>query len=210
MAPQDLEPEDEARFFAGIQYVSEFFMGQANVQRAVEKLTRILEEEQIPYAIIGAMAMNEYGYVRATVDVDVLMTQDSLNAFKQRWVGRGYLEKFPGSRGLRDTENGVNVDVVIAGHYPGDGKPKAIAFPDPEVEAQRGARVRLLPLPRFLELKLASGMTAAHRMKDLTDVLELIRLRDLPRDFEAELDPSVRAKFAELWEAAQQQDPLTE
>jgi hypothetical protein len=42
-------------------------------------------------------------------------------------LGRGYVEKPAGSRSLRDTEAGV--DVVLAGEYPGDGKPKAVAFP---------------------------------------------------------------------------------
>ena len=43
------------------------------------------------------------------------------------------------------------------------GKPKPIAFPDPRTTAVRGARFALLPMPRFIELKLASGMVAPHR-----------------------------------------------
>lgn len=182
-------------------------MGKANVQRALKKLTRLLEEQQIPYAILGAMALNEYGFTRATDDVDVLMTQKGLDEFKQEWLGRGYVERFRGSRGLRDTENVVDIDVIITGHYPGDGKPKPVVFPDPEVEARRGEHVRLLPLERFLELKLASGISAPHRLKDLADVIEIIRIRTLPREFEQQLDPSVREKFRELWEAAQHRDP---
>jgi hypothetical protein len=50
-------------------------------------------------------------------------------------------------------------------------------------------------------------MTAPHRMKDLTDVLELIRARGLPRDTAVRLDPFVRQKFEELWVAAQGRDP---
>jgi len=67
--------------------------------------------------------------------------------------------------------------------------------------ARRGARVSLLPLPRLIDLKLASGMTAAHRLKDLADVQELIRVLTLPRAFVDDLDPSVRPKFLELWQA---------
>lgn len=68
-----------------------------------------------------------------------------LETFKQQWLGRGYVEKFPGSRGLRDTENNVTIDVVVAGDYPGDGKPKPVRFPDPAAVALRGERVRLVP-----------------------------------------------------------------
>ena len=106
-------------------------MGEADVQRALERLAGILDAKRIPYAIIGALALNEWGYRRVTVDVDVLLAPEGLRDLKAAVLGRGYLEKFPGSRGLRDTEAGVSVDVVLAGEYPGDGKPKPVAFPDP-------------------------------------------------------------------------------
>ena len=108
---------------------------------------------------------------------------------------------------MRDTENGVDIDVVLAGEYPGDGKPKPVAFPDPATGAIEGTRVRLLPLPKLIELKLASGMSAPHRLRDLADVLEIIRLQQLPEDFAVRLDPFVRDKFRELWRAAQHADP---
>ncbi len=46
-------------------------------------------------------------------------------------------------------------------------------------------------------------MSAPHRLKDLADVLELVRALSLPRNLSASLDNSVRAKYEELWEAAQ-------
>lgn len=181
-------------------------MGEADVQRALERLARVLDEKQIPYAIIGAMALNEWGYRRVTVDVDVLLSPEGLRALRAEVLGRGYVEKFPGSRGFRDTEARVDIDVVLAGEYPGDGKPKPVAFPDPGKVALRGRRVALLPLASLIELKLASGMSAPHRLKDLADVLELIRALSLPRETADSLDASVRAKFEELWQAAQTAD----
>jgi len=106
-------------------------VGEADVQKALRKLARLLEEDGIPYAIADGMALNAYGYQRVTIDVDVLLTREGLQAFKARHLGRGYTEKFPGSRGLRDAENAVNIDVLVAGEYPGDGKPKPVPFPDP-------------------------------------------------------------------------------
>ena len=178
-------------------------MGEADVQKALEKLARTLDAQAIPYAIIGAMALNEFGYHRVTVDVDVLLTAEGLAAFKARNLGRGYVEKLPGSRGLRDPEHGVTIDVVLAGTYPGDGRPKPVVFPDPAVAAARGARIALLPLPTLIELKLASGMTAPHRLKDLADVLELVRAVKLPATLAEEMNPYVREKYLELWRAAQ-------
>src|SRR5436305_1406034 len=133
-----LSREQEERLFAGAAEATRFFMGEADVQRALQKLARLLEEDGIPYAIIGAMALNAYGYRRVTVDVDVLLTGEGLAAFKAKHLGLGYVEKFPGSKGLRDTEAGVRIDVVLAGDYPGDGLPKPVAFPDPPAAAGRG------------------------------------------------------------------------
>lgn len=202
--------EMEERFFAGVRFAGEFFMGSSNVQKALENLTSRLEKAGIPYAIVGAMALNEYGYRRVTEDVDVLLTPEGLEAFKRQWLGKGYAEKFRGSKGFRDTESNVNIDVLLTGDYPGDGKPKPVAFPDPATAGRRGTRVTLLPIEGLIELKLASGMSASHRLRDLADVLDLIRLGNLPRDLSEALDPSVREKFLELWESAQQSDQISE
>ena len=201
-SPVTLTAEREARLYAGVAEATRFFMGEADVQRGLEKLVRLLEEDRIPYAIVGAMALNAYGYRRVTIDVDVLLTREGLAAFKARHLGRGYAERVPTGNSLRDTEHNVDVDVLISGDYPGDGRPKPVSFPDPATAAVRGVRLALLPLTRLLELKLASGMTAPHRLRDLADVLEVIRILKLPEEFAAELHPYVREKYRELWHAA--------
>ena len=185
-------------------------MGSDPVHAALSKLVAALEALQIPYAVVGAMALNEYGYRRNTVDVDILLTAESLARFKTAWLGRGYVEKFAGSRGMRDTEHGVIIDVLITGDYPGDGKPKPVRFPDPQDVAVRGDRVALLPLAKLVELKLASGASTIHRAKDLADVVELIKHATLTRELGDELDPSVRERYLEMWDALQTPDPMPE
>lgn len=177
-------------------------MGEAKVQRALIALERTLDELGVPYAIAGAMALNAYGYERVTTDVDVVLTRDGLAKLKEKKLGLAYSEKFPGSRGLRDTENKVDIDVLITGEFPGDGKPKPVAFPDPATATTVGHH-RVVALPKLVELKLASGMTAPHRLKDLADILELVRVTKLPASFADSLDPYVREKFLELHRAAQ-------
>ena len=61
----------------------------------------------------------------------------------------------------------------------------------------------MLPLPIILELKLASGISAPHRLKDLADVLETIRALKLKAELVEELNPYVQEKYRELWQAAQ-------
>lgn len=183
-------------------------MGEAEAQHALYRLTAILESEGLPYAIIGAFALNEYGHRRVTVGVDLVMREEDRQAFKSRHLGQGYAERTPWTGKLFDTEHGVNVDVLSTGRFPGDDKPKPIAFPDPATTAVRGERFALLPMPRFIELKLASGMVAPHRGKDLVDVQELIRSTGLPRERADDLHPWVQEKFLELWQLAQTEDPF--
>jgi hypothetical protein len=194
-------PADASRaFWEGAAFAERFFMGLDEVHTALRRLTSALEADGIPYAIAGAMAMNAHGYRRVTTDVDVLLTRDGLAEFKRRHLGLGWVERFAGSKGMRDTETGVKIDVLIAGDYPGDGKPKPVRFPDPSV-AMKGEHFRVLPVRALVELKLASGMTNPDRLKDLADVQELIRHVGLPRELADELDPMVRDKYVEIWTA---------
>jgi hypothetical protein len=181
-------------------------MGESNVQQALLRICDAMSADGIAHAVVGALALGQHGYRRTTEDVDLLLTKDGLARFKQLHLGRGWVEKFPGSRGMRDTVARVDIDVVLSGEYPGDGKPKPVAFPDPAEVALRGERVSLIPLSVLIELKLASGISAPHRLRDLADVLELIRIRKLGEDFADSLDPSVAAKYLELCAAAKHAD----
>lgn len=203
-----MEPSGDA-FWKAADFAGRFFMRTSPVHAALEALGKLLDEEGIPYAVCGAMALNAWGYERVTTDVAVLLSRDGLEQFKRRALDRGYVEKFAGSKGVRDTVNGVGVDVLLEGEFPGDGKPKPVAFPSPTITVRRGG-LNLLPLETLIELKLASGLSAPHRLKDLADVLELIKAARLPRTLAAQLQASVREKYEELWSAAQVVDPISE
>ena len=113
------------------------------------------------------MALDAHGFRRLTVDVDILVTREDLNAIHENLEGLGYVPPFTGSKNLRDAEHGVRVEFLIAGEFPGDGKPKPVAFPDPATVGVEIKGVRYLSLPTLVELKLASGMTNPGRLKDL-------------------------------------------
>lgn len=195
-----MRPMDEVLASSG-----EFFMKRSPVHRAARRMAQRLDELGIPYVIAGALAVNAHGHARNTVDVDVLLTRAGLDAFKQRWLGRGWVEKFPGSKGLRDAEDNVTIDVLLTGEFPGDGRPKPVVFPDPAAVAEASPDgYRVLPLRALLELKLASGMSAPHRLQDLADGIALIRVNSLPLDYA--IDPYVADKYRELWQLAQIRD----
>jgi hypothetical protein len=64
------------------------------------------------------------------------------------------------------------------------------------------AGVHVVALDRLIELKLASGTSAPHRLRDLADVQDLIVRLDLPLALADQLDPSVQAAYRDLWEKA--------
>ncbi len=187
-----------------LREASRFYMSQGDVYTTLRRLARRLEEEKIPYALVGGMALAAHGFVRMTQDVDILMTRAGLEAFWERCVGRGYIPAFPGARKtFRDTETGVRIEVITSGEYPGDGKPKPVVFPEPDRASVEQEGMHVISLEKLIELKLASGMTAPHRLRDLADVQDVIRSLELPLAFEERLDASVRETYREMWRAAQ-------
>ena len=182
-------------------------MNEGKVHTTLKRLTRDLEDEGITYAVIGGMALNLWGYTRETVDVDVLLTREGLERFRNRLVGRGYVSAFTGAlKTFRNAETHVKVEVITAGEYPGDGKPKAIVFPDPAAARHDRDGYWIVTLEKLIELKLASGLSAPHRMRDLVDVQELIGVLDLPLELADQLDGSVRAEYQRLWGLAHYED----
>ena len=181
-------------------------MGGGKINDAARAIASILDASRIPYAIVGALGLNAHGYARFTEDVDLLLTKEGLAQLKASVLGRGYAEKFPGSRGLRDTVNNVPIDVILTGDFPGDGKPKSVVFPEPSAVCIRTELGNVIRLETLLELKIASGLSAPHRLRDLSDALELIKVNRLDESYAQLLDLSVRDKFAELWHASQTHD----
>lgn len=176
------------------------FREESDVYKALRRIARRLEELGIDYAVAGGMALFKHGFRRFTEDVDILVTREALQTIHERLEGRGYVPPFTGSKNLRDTEFGVRIEFLVAGGFPGDGKPKPVAFPEPQEAGVVIDDIRFLSLPRLVELKLASGMTGGiQRMKDLTDVVELVKILGLSSEFADELNPYVREKYLELW-----------
>src|SRR5213593_4315584 len=98
-------PRRPGRMEQVLREATAFFGGRSDVHKAARKIARTLEGLGIDYAIVGALAVNAHGEPRMTSDVDVLVTPEGLARFKDACLCRGYVEKFGGSRGVRDTEN---------------------------------------------------------------------------------------------------------
>jgi hypothetical protein len=181
------------------------FQRDDSVFKTLRKIARRIDSIGVPYAIAGGMALEAHGFRRLTVDVDILVNREGLSAIHANLDGLGYVPPFSGSKNLRDAEYGVRIEFLVAGEFPGDGKPKPVAFPDPAEVGVEINGVRYLSLSALIELKLASGMTGgALRMKDFADVIALIETLHLSAEFALELNPYVRDKYFELWHGVQE------
>ncbi|MGD9856996.1 MAG: hypothetical protein AB7U20_18760 [Planctomycetaceae bacterium] len=177
------------------------FEKHSAVHETLKRIAQRLDEIGVEYAIAGGMAMFFHGYRRFTEDVDILVTREGLRTIHEKLDGLGYLPPFSGSKNLRDTISGVRIEFLIAGDYPGDGKPKPVAFPEPQKVSTTIDDVQVISLPQLIELKVASGMTNPGRLNDLGDVQQLIKTLSVSEDVAEELDAFVREKFRELWTA---------
>src|SRR5436309_11788251 len=71
-----------------------FFMQDDPVHRTLRKITAKLAELGIPYAVAGGMALSAHRFVRATVDVDILVSPAGLKRIHEELEGLGYVAPF--------------------------------------------------------------------------------------------------------------------
>lgn len=178
-----------------------FFQGKDQVHQTLRRIVKRLGKAKIPYAVMGGMALAAHRYRRATADVDILLTPEGLEEFRRRFVTKNY-DLTPGrSRRFVDRTNGVTIDILVTGRFPGTGKPGPIAFPNPERVGEPIDDIRYVNLATLIELKLA-----ARRYKDFGDVVDLIRNNDLAESFADQLHPSVRGDYIECLEEKRRDD----
>ena len=178
-----------------------FFMAKDKVHQTLRRVAKNLSRAKIDYAVLGGMALNAHRYRRATTDVDVLLTAEGLEAFRQRFLDKEYEQAARRPRRFVDLKSGVTIDMLVAGRFPGSGKPGPIAFPEPSAVAQEMEGIRYVNLATLIDLKLA-----ARRWRDFADVVELIRFNELDKSFLAKLHPSTHSDFVECLEEKRRED----
>lgn len=178
-----------------------FFQKNDPVHKTMRRIIKNLEKANIPYALLGGMAVNLHGYRRTTNDVDILLTAEGLAEFQKRFVPKHY-EANPGRpRRFADRKNQVIIDFLVTGLYPGNGQPGPIAFPDPTAVRTTIEGWEVIDLAVLIELKLA-----ARRYQDFADVVSLIRAHQFEETFAERLHPSVRSDYIECLEEKRRED----
>ena len=128
------------------------------VLEAMYRASEILRSHNIPHVLIGGLAVSAYGHVRATSDVDFLVTDA---AFIKYSTGLVLLKAPVVSIGK------VRIDMLAFDSTDADTP----AF-DREVNEQykQSDYLQVVSMPTLIHLKLK-----ANRQKDIADVIELLK-----------------------------------
>jgi hypothetical protein len=170
--------------------------GTSGVVQTARTAAATLADHDIPHLIVGGIAVQEHGYPRVTIDVDIVVP-DVLEAVEFLTANlSGPFFRVPGcANRVEDRRNGVFVDLLPAGKVLKRGC--KVPFPQPTQVAEQP---QIVTLEELISLKLDSwASNPTKRLKDKADVVELILRRKLPRDLA--VAPAVRALYLETWNA---------
>src|SRR5262245_8479296 len=68
----------QTKFIDPFEEIAMFFQGKDPVHQTMRRLVKRLERANIPYAVVGGMAVFIQGYRRTTDDLDILVTRQGL------------------------------------------------------------------------------------------------------------------------------------
>src|ERR1039458_6174164 len=170
--------------------------GTSGLVESARAAVSTLAEHDIPHLIVGGLAVQEHGYPRVTIDVDIVVP-DVLEAVEFLTADlSGPFARVKGCEDrVEDRRNGVQVDLLPAGKVLKRGC--KVPFPQPTKATEK---LQVVGLEQLLSLKLdSSAHSPLRRLRDKADVVELILRRKLPRDLP--VAPVVRPLYLETWDA---------
>jgi hypothetical protein len=166
--------------------------GSTKIERTLLKALHVLAIFKIPHYVCGGFAVQERGYPRFTVDVDIIVPDVAVAV--ERLSLYGFRLNHGSTFTLTDRETKVEVDIL-----PGGRKldPGPLTLPMPHSVS---AQPQILGLEQLISAKLSTYIgRGIARSKDLADVVELIKANRLPRDFG--VDAKVQAEYQKTWDA---------
>ena len=170
--------------------------GTSGVLEAARAAVAVLADHDIPHLIVGGVAVQEYGYPRVTIDVDIVVP-DVLEAVEFLTANvSGPFYRVPDCPDrVEDRRSHTFVDLLPAGKVVKHGC--KVPFPQPNRAVEE---LQIVKLEDLVSLKLDSWVNSPlKRLRDKTDVVELILRRQLPR--ELAVSPAVGALYTETWDA---------
>jgi hypothetical protein len=136
-----------------LKEISMFFQKRSPQHQTMRRLAKRLKKAGISYAVMGGMAVNAHGAERTTKDVDILLTSEGLEQFRRNFLGETYEQVAGRPRPFMERQSGITIDCLVAGRYPGSGKPGPVAFPDLAEASEEIENIRVISLPQLIQLK---------------------------------------------------------
>jgi hypothetical protein len=170
--------------------------GTTGIVDTARTAVSVLAQYDIPHLIVGGLAVQEYGYARVTIDVDIVVPDvlEAVEFLTASLTGPFYKVHEIHSR-VEDRRNSVEIDLLPAGGILKRGC--KVPFPDVKTVAET---LQIISLEDLISLKLDSWSNSPnYRHKDKTDVIELIKHRKLPRDLP--VNPAIQQLYLETWDA---------
>jgi hypothetical protein len=156
-----------------------------------------LDAAGIPHAIAGGVAVCLHGYRRNTVDLDLLVRRDDQGRIRSVLEASGY--SWSAEQAEFRAPSGVQVQFLLSGERAGKGAEVLLPEPDAPGAIVEIEGLDVLALAKLIEVKLACGLGSPRRThRDLADVVELIAIHQLGRDFARHLHKSLRPAFRKL------------
>ena len=154
--------------------------GSADLETVLLNAVRVLALFNISHYVSGSFAVQEHGYARFTMDIDIIVPD---TAFAR--------EKL--------TAYGLEVNLLRGGARADSGP---VALPMPQTVSDEP---QILDLERLISVKLSSYIGAGiHRIQDYSDAVELMKANHLPRDYG--VDARVRNLYQRTWDGLRPDD----
>ena len=163
----------------------------SNIEKALVKAVKVLALFHIPHYVCGGFAVQEHGYPRFTVDVDIIVPD--VDSAREKLAMNGFSENPGPMMTVTDRETRVEIDLL-----PGGKKvdPGPLTFPVPTLVSNEP---QILTLENLVSLKLSTYVgCGVHRIQDYADVVKLIEANHLARDYD--VDAKVRDVYQTAWD----------
>ncbi len=165
--------------------------GSTNIETTLLKTLKVLKLFNIPHYVCGGFAVQERGYPRFTVDVDIIVPDVELA--REKLSMNGFVANPGPKMTVTDRETKVEVDLLPGGQKVDSG-PLTLPMP-----VRVSDEPQVLTLEKLISAKLSTYIgRGIVRTRDYADVVELTQANHLPREYG--IDPKVRDLYGRIWD----------
>lgn len=143
----------------------------------LREISHALDEAGIDYALIGGVAVNSHGYVRATHDLDILSAIQDEQRLHALLMALGY-ETLDRRQDISSYVRGpLRLDIVHA------HRPDALEMLGSASDARYAdIPIRVISLEGLIGLKVQAFNDDPRRLRDLDDIMQLVRINRVDLD----------------------------